>query len=393
LLAEVLASRIIAGFAAIAAFGSVSTWIFAAEARGPLPPGNYAASAPVVWSLTGSHAAANRRDAIARANVRLRNPDTVMFERSSEPRTAATNDSPLVCRFLSEEPTGTSAKFNCVLNGGAVIKVKYNRNPEIHAETAASTLLDALGFAADHVRIVPWLRCYGCPRYPFLAMQLLSLTRATDILAPHGYDHAYTDFERVAVEVRFDAPAIETDTAEGWAWFELPSHASRPDLDAFRLLAVFLAHWDNKAENQRLVCLDGSKPPSTQRCEQPLLMIQDLGATFGPTKANLAEWANRPLWADRTACLVSMRALPWKGATFPDARISEEGRAQLARQLAAISDEDVRRLFADARFHEFYSGTDEDKDLSAWTAAFRHRVDQIVHSGPCPAMPEHDSVD
>ena len=388
-----LGSRVIASIAAITAFASVSTWIFAAESRGEPPPGNYVAVEPGKWLLTGSDAAVNRRDAIERAGVRLRNPEAVLFERFSQPNPGPTSEGPLVCRFLSDEPTGTSAKFNCVLDGGDVIKVKYNRNSEIHAETAASTLLDALGFAADYVRIVPWLRCYGCPRYPFFAMQLLSLARATGVLTPRGYDNAYTDFERVAVEVRFEAPAIETETAEGWAWFELPSHALQADHDAFRLVAAFLAHWDNKAENQRLVCLDGPQPPSTERCARPLLMIQDLGATFGPTKANLAEWNGRPIWADRAECLVSMRALPYKGATFPDAKIREEGRAQLARQLAAIPDDDVRKLFADARFHEFYSGTDDDKDLDRWTAAFRHRADQILHAGPCPSPPPGNSID
>lgn len=388
-----LRSRIIVGLAAVAALGSVSTWIFAAESRGSLPPGSYVALEPGKWLLTGSDATFHRRDALQRAGVRLRIPQTITFAHAGAD-TSATPAGPLVCRFLSDEPTGTSAKFNCVLDGGTIVKVKYSRNPEIHAEAAASALLEALGFAADHVRIVPWLRCYGCPRYPFLTAQLLSLARATDVLAPHGHDNAYTDFEWVAVEVRFDAPAIETGSQEGWAWHELPrSHPSPADLDAFRLLAVFLAHWDNKAENQRLVCLDGPQPLPTQTCARPLLMIQDLGATFGPTKANLAEWHGRPVWTDRAECLVSMRALPWRGATFPDARISEDGRAQLARQLAAISDEDVRNLFADARFHEFYSGTDDEKDVDQWTAAFRYRVEQIVHAGPCPPPSASDSSD
>ena len=388
-----LRSRIIAGLAAIVALGSVSTWIFAAESRGSLPPGHYVAVEPGKWLLTGSDAAVHRRDTLQRAGVRLSIPDIITLARPGV-GTSATEAGPLVCRFLSDEPTGTSAKFNCVLDGGAIIKVKYNRNSEIHAEAAASILLAALGFAADHVRIVPWLRCYGCPRYPFLTTQLLSLARATDVLTPHGYDNAYTDFEHVAVEDRFNAPAIEIESDEGWAWHELPkSHRSQADLDAFRLLAVFLAHWDNKAENQRLVCLDGPQPPSAQACERPLLMIQDVGATFGPTKANLAEWAGRPVWSDRPGCRVSMRALPWQGATFPDATISEDGRRQLARQLAAIPDEDVRNLFADARFPEFYSGTDDDKDLDEWTAAFRHRADQILHAGPCPSLPPDNSID
>ena len=61
-----------------------------------------------------------------------------------------------------------------MLDGGEVVKVKYNRNPEIQAEVAATRLVSRLGFGADRVEIVPRLRCYGCPRFPFLTMRLLA---------------------------------------------------------------------------------------------------------------------------------------------------------------------------------------------------------------------------
>ncbi len=172
---------------------------------------------------------------------------------------------------------------------------------------------------------------------------------------------------------------------EGWAWSELAqSEAPRAELDAFRLLAAFLAHWDNKADNQRLVCLDQVPAPPDGRCAQPLLMIQDLGATFGPVKVNLSAWQDRPVWLDARECRVTMRDLPFSGATYPDVQISEGGRVQLAQALAGVSDENVRQMFFDARFHEFHSGTDDGRDLDAWTAAFRSRVDQIVSAGRCP---------
>jgi hypothetical protein len=382
---EVRLSKVIAGFVAIGVLGSASIWFFAAEAHGLLPPGNFVAHKEQRWFLTGAEAASRRRDALTRASIRLDHPDAIGPPLPSNRDGDLPVNTPVVCRFISDEPTGTSAKFDCVLDGGAVVKVKYSRNPEINAETAASKLLRTLGYAADHVRIVPWLRCYGCPRYPFVTLQLLSLARSTDMLGPHGYASAYTDFEWVAVESRFDAPAIESDTQQGWAWFELEaSHAPQSDLDAFRLLAVFLAHWDNKSENQRLVCLDTFPGATLEPCARPLLMIQDLGATFGPLKVDLAEWSSRPIWDDRSRCTVSMRSLPYRGATFGDARISEGGRVQLGRQLSALSSEDIRKLFSDARFHAFYSGTDDEKDIAAWTAAFRRRVDQIVNTGPCP---------
>jgi hypothetical protein len=175
------------------------------------------------------------------------------------------------------------------------------------------------------------------------------------------------------------------------------------------LTAVFLAHWDNKAENQRLVCLDDMLPTAhvgrqddgegegnsdgedavaaPGDCERPLAMIQDLGATFGPSKVNLARWNDLPIWRDRDACGVSMRTLPFGGATFGDATISEAGRALLAARLAAIGDTEVERIFAEARFPQFQAGTADERDLKAWTVAFRRRADQIV-SVRCGAAAE-----
>jgi hypothetical protein len=198
--------------------------------------------------------------------------------------------------------------------------------------------------------------------------------RRVGLTPPSLVGNGYTDFNWVSVERRFEAPAVETDDEQGWGWWELRgSQATAAELDAFRLLAVFLAHWDNKASNQRLVCLDAD-------CSRPLAMLQDVGATFGPTKVNLSRWRSEPIWTDRTRCTVSMRRMPFGGATFPDARISEAGRALLATALGAMSREQIGSLFTEARFPEFHSGTDDERDLNAWVSAFEHRVDQIANA-------------
>ena len=365
--------HIIAWSGATLALVCVSTWLFAAEGRGALPAGHFDPKPHLDWPVTPARADAVRRDALTRAAVRMPGP-----LRGTRP-TFDFPAEPLTCRYLAEEPSGTSAKFNCVLDGGEIIKVKYGRNSEIHAEAAATRLLASLGYPADNVRIVPRVRCYGCPRFPFLTTQLLSIARMPTLIGPHGYDERYTDFEWPAVERRFGAAAIETPTTEGWAWFELKSsQAPRADLDALRLLAVLLTLWDNKSENQRLVCLDDVPAQPDQTCAQPLLMIQDLGATFGPTKVNIAAWRDMPVWADRRTCTVSMKPLPYRGATFPDARISEAGRAQLAQALSTLSRDQIEALFTDAHFPEFQSGTDDLRDLHAWVSAFEHRVRQIA---------------
>jgi len=402
------------GLVAVASF---STWLLAAESRGSLPEGDFTPRKPHDWLLGGEDAEALRRDALQRAIAIVPNgvarvpaeagPYDGGVGRGRLQEAHGRPDADLVtCRFLRALPTGTSAKFDCVLDGGEVVKIKYSRNPEIQAEVAATRLVSALGFGADRVDIVPRLRCHGCPRFPFLTMRLFSAPLADGLLGERGYDNGYTDFEWVALERKFPAAAIETATSQGWAWWELKdSDAPRDEIDALRLLAVFLTHWDNKAENQRLVCLDALPAEAghsastsgsvasgvsvasgfTRKCERPLAMMQDLGATFGPNKVNLARWREFPVWSDRVACQVSMRRLPYGAGTFPDVVISEQGRRLLGRKLAALTDAEVRGLFEAARFPDYHSSTDDRRDVDAWSEAFRFRVDQVLTAGPCPA--------
>jgi len=359
-----------------------ASWITAAESDGTPPDGRYAPTPLGDWTLDGPDAELQRLEMLSRAQLELTPEVAERFAAEAfEPIRGALAPPLPACRLLDAPPSGTSPKFDCVFDGGGVVKVKYGRNPEIHAEAAATTLMRRLGYPTDVVTIVPRLRCYGCPRYPFLAARLQAAF-AFPLLPADGY----TEFEWVAVERKFPAPAIETAGRKGWAWWELErSRAPRATLDRLRLTAVFLAHWDNKSDNQRLICLDAPSAMPAEPCARPVAMIQDLGATLGPSKVNLARWRHLPIWEDRAACTVNMRALPFEGGTFPATPISEEGRTQLVRGLRDITDAELARLFSDARFPDFQVGTEDDGDLKAWIAAFRERVDRIAEGGPCPA--------
>jgi hypothetical protein len=333
------------------------------------------------WPVNDRAAGEIREAALARAAARLADPASPVLD-------LEVREAPLTCRFVPRQPSGTSPKFDCALANGEIVKVKYGRNPEIAAEVAATRLIAALGYAADRMTIAESVRCDGCPRQPFLAMRLLTATGTYRLFPAEGVRRGYSDFAWVAVERKFDAAPIETPDTRGWAWFELDrvnpaAGAGRDELDALRLVAVFLAHWDNKSENQRLVCLDAPGEDGVP-CARPLLMLQDLGATFGPTKADLDRWAGTPVWSDARACAVSMKAMPFNGGTFPDARISENARAHVARQLTAIPDDQVSALFRAARFPEHIDGTGDPSSVAAWQAAFRSRVQQITAAGPCP---------
>jgi hypothetical protein len=233
-----------------------------------LAAGAILATQPVAWATAGHDERVAdepvwteraRVDALRRAVV-WRQP-AVPIERADLATTPDALPDELTCRFHVDELSGLTPKFECELRGGEVIKVKY-AGAEPHGEVAASRLLRALGFGADHVAFARRVRCYGCPRFPFSTMKVVSLAGA-ERLFERGLDYdTAIDFEWPAVERKSKIESIETPEGRGWAFHELARvpTASRTHRDAFTLMAVFLAHWDNKAENQRLQCLSGAAP-------------------------------------------------------------------------------------------------------------------------------------
>ena len=266
-------------------FGSLATIVVSAGviAAALMAQGNKQADpapAPAQKAIK-SVSAEERLDALARAQV-WRAPEVPVGKVRFT--AAASQPESISCRFKFTELGGTAQKFDCTLDNGDQIRVKYGRTPEIPSEVAASRLLHALGFGADEVMLVERLRCYGCPEEPFVTMKAVALTD-TDALYRKfvNYDH-YKDFDWAAVERKHQGRAIGTDAVKGWAFFELDAvdaatgGAPRAHVDALRLLAVFLAHWDNKSDNQRLVCMSEKDWPEGGTCRAPLAMLQDIGA-------------------------------------------------------------------------------------------------------------------
>ena len=125
---------------------------------------------------------------------------------------------------------------------------------------------------------------------------------------------------------RIDPAVIERklgrELADKWDWSELdhtaPNRggATKAERGALKLLAVFLQHRDSKAKNQRIVCVDDAADPK-QPCAEPLIMINDLGITFGRAVGNLAG--------------------SWTGI-LKDPAISEEGRQEPNSGLPSIDE-------------------------------------------------------
>jgi len=352
-----------------------------AERAGANAPRDAGAVALRNEAFTSAHVWTAPATPIAEANLRDNPPGADGFPADAE----------VACKFTLQEVSGTTPKFYCEVAGGEALKIKYGAgNPELTAEVAATRLLGALGFGADRMYVVKRVKCAGCPTYPFYALKCLKETGLRSACLPGGIDYdSVVNFDSAVIERRLAGRKIEAPPDHvGWPWFELekidPARGGSPlaEVDALRLMAMVLAHWDNKAENQRLMCPAGADGPNGT-CTRPLAILQDVGATFGPVKAELHNWRSTPVWADAKTCTVSMKSLPWNGATFPDRRISEDGRLFLLGLLEQLSDQQLRDLFEGSRMTLFDQISGEGRNPDAWASVFKDKVRQIREAGPC----------
>jgi len=179
----------------------------------------------------------------------------------------------------------------------------------------------------------------------------------------------------------------------GWAWPELDlvderaGGAPRAHRDALKLLAVMLQHTDNKAEQQKLLCLDEETPPhKLGACPSTFMMIHDVGLTFGTatlrnsqerSSANLHAWSQTPMWKDVQHCVANLP--PSQTGTLNNPIITEAGRTFLADLLAQLSDAQVQELFMTARFGEKPGPAGEGGgSASDWAAAFKKKREEIA---------------
>jgi hypothetical protein len=233
------------------------------------------------------------------------------------------------------------------------------------------------------------VRCRGCPLLPQQALQCLGKGEPAAICLHGANAGTVVTFAPAVLEQRIEGKKIEAADDQGWSWYELEKidpkagGSSRAEVDALRLVAVLLAHWDNKGANQKLIC-----PPDARAadgaCRSPIAAVGDLGATFGPLRIDLTHWAQTPIWTDARACRVSMKSMPFDGATFPDAQISEAGRQFALRLLGALTRDQLNALFESSGITAFPHVLAAARQPQAWTDAFLEKVDEIRRAGPCP---------
>jgi hypothetical protein len=282
----------------------------------------------------------------------------------------------VTCNYLDEDLSGRSPKFACKTDKGDELKVKYGgTNGEVYAEVATSRLLWALGFGADHmypVRVV----CRGCPK------------KFNGVFRDSG-DQV---FDPATIERKMPAAEI----SDAWSWKDLDDAAGAPPAhrDGLKLLAVLLQHTDSKPQQQRLVCLDVEKDEKFAKdatCTKPLLIMQDVGVTFGrantfnknPTGSmNLEEWSETPVWKPETTQCIGNLPKSFTG-TLDDPVISEEGRRFLSGLLEQLTDRQLQTLFEVARVTHRLRDPGDAKSgfpvVDEWVAAFKQKRAEIAN--------------
>ena len=340
----------------------------------PLPPGE---------ALTSQE----RREAIGRAKVWSPTPiPSLDLGAGPDPKPGFASNQWVSCKYKDKELGGKSPKFVCETSPGHEMKVKYGpRNAEVFGEVLSTRLFWALGFAADRMYPVR-VRCQGCP---------------VDPKHSPGMAGPVVEFNPAAVERKLPGRAMETKRDSGWAWSELefinpkaPQDA-RAERDALKLLAAFVQHTDSKAANQRLLCPQGQEVGRTG-CRSPVLMVSDLGNTFGhatflnknQNSVGLIGWQHVPVWKDPTKCVAKLER-SFTG-TLKNPEISEAGRAFLAGLLVQLTDAQLRDLFESAQVKRRSSEPSGNpaKDgppatVGAWVTAFKLKRAQIVDQR-CP---------
>jgi hypothetical protein len=303
-----------------------------------------------------------------------------------------------------EPPGGTTPKFKCKLRSGDVVRVKYD-TPEVFAEIAGSRLLWALGFYADKDYLVK-IRCLKCPeKNPF---------------KPEPHEARITRLIPDAmIEENFQGDIIEQSEDQGWNWSELSKlkpelgAATPVQIDAFKLLAVFMQHTDNKAVNQRLGCYqsDITIKNGVAECHRPVLMIADLGATYGTTigfitagaKMDFENWKKTDIWNSakehdfevqhkQQICIGNLTNTHLAGEEgLFDPQISEEGRKYLADLLNQLNVKQIKDLFTAAGVEHMNQtieegGVHKKVTVQDWTDAFIKKRQQI-NDRKCPTAP------
>jgi len=156
-------------------------------------------------------------------------------------------------RFVEEDKTGSTPKFEVVSDDGTKWKAKLG--VEARPETVASRLLWSVGYFANEDYFMPELRVQDMPQ----------LHRGSKYVGPDGMVHGVRLKRHIKGEEKIGI----------WSWRNNPFSGTR-EWYGLRVLMAVINNWDLKDENNS-VYRTRTSPPEAH------YVVSDLGASFGTT--------------------------------------------------------------------------------------------------------------
>lgn len=253
---------------------------------------------------------------------------------------------PMKEAYESGKPNGMSPKFKCRDAKGKAFKVKYGGG-EVMAEVAASWVLTAMGSYSDRMYPVR-LNCPDCPSDPFRSEK------------DRG---AWKQGQQVTIEDKI-GERIEFKPNTGIGFDEFHNLPDRAEAEALAGMAQFLSNSDNKAPNQAIACQKKdviAGPSGKAVCANPVVLLQDMGISFGGrgiyhnSRMNFKKWAKEKVWDDPGACIMHLNKTHTSSLTGIDStgrdlhQIGEKARQLMLRRLSMLSRAQLIDIFTAAR--------------------------------------------
>ncbi len=273
-------------------------------------------------------------------------------------------------------------------------------NGEVWGEVMSTRILWGLGFYADAVYPTKVV-CHGCPAVPFRATK-----RDTKVASRH--------FFWSAVEAKFPGETVEMSEDQG---FDLGADkedmrnlgkengAKAVEIEAWKLLAAFVVHADNKPENNRVMCEKNMLQDDGTCAGKSYVLYQDVGNTFGSSgtvlglgttykKAEYAAWKKKPVWANAGSLEAKLEST-W---SLSNPQVTRDGCQFLATRLKALAPESCHANLASCPVNDIFTasrvgyrgeqgefvnpttGSKEKRQVSAedWTQLYIEKVKELA---------------
>ena len=164
-------------------------------------------------------------------------------------------------KFVKEDTNGTSTKFYVKDSSGTEWLVKVGE--EVHAETAATRLVWAMGYFADADYYLPSIHVDNMPK----------LT--------HGKGHKKLTSD--VREVRLKLQNSDEKSIGNWSWYDNPFVGTQ-EFNGLRVMMALINNWDLKEINNKIYPENGMRE----------YVVSDLGASFGRTGGALKRSKGKP---------------------------------------------------------------------------------------------------